>query len=261
MDAENGWRYDVAALLVSGSERGSGRGVRQPRDPIRTKGDDVGENGAGLVFGMIQTPERPEDEADLNRWYDEEHLAEQLACPGVLSARRFVAIAGEPKYLATYDLESPAVLESPEYRRIAESPTAWTTHIHSYATIGKHNVYREITPASLEPKPGGPTGSGLFIQMLDVDPEHEDELNEWSNTEHLPDRLSLPGFLRARRFVATVGDPKYLVIYDLESPDALSTPEYKEMQGSPSERTKRMVAVAQNLVRMTYNDITPKLDS
>jgi hypothetical protein len=220
----------------------------------------VEDGGAGLLLGMMQPdPEHPEYEEDLNRWFSDEHLPERLSCPGFLGARRFRAVAGEPKYLVTYDLESPAVLESPDYLRMAGSPTAWTSRIQSYGFSRGRNVYRDITPASLKPKPGGPTGMGLFIQMLDVDPEHEEELNEWSNTEHLPDRLSLPGFLRARRFVATEGTPKYLVMYDLESTDVLSSPEYKEMQSSPSERTKAMVAAAKNLVRVTYEDITPKL--
>ena len=31
-------------------------------------------------------------EADWNRWYDEVHLPDALACPGVLSGRRYLAV-------------------------------------------------------------------------------------------------------------------------------------------------------------------------
>ena len=33
----------------------------------------------------------PEVEADWNRWYDEVHLPDALACPGVLGGKRFVS--------------------------------------------------------------------------------------------------------------------------------------------------------------------------
>ncbi|MFO1081557.1 MAG: DUF4286 family protein [Reyranellaceae bacterium] len=70
----------------------------------------------------------PEVEADWNRWYDEVHLPDALACPGVLSGRRYVssgAIAeserGERRrrevrlYTTVYELESPAAVETPEF--------------------------------------------------------------------------------------------------------------------------------------------------
>ena len=51
-------------------------------------------------------------------WYEEEHLVERMAIPGFITTRRFRAIEGGPKYLALYDLESPAVLQSEPYLRI-----------------------------------------------------------------------------------------------------------------------------------------------
>jgi hypothetical protein len=61
------------------------------------------------------------DDDDFNRWYFAEHIAERLACPGVLAARRFRAVVGEPRYLALYELESPQALETEEYRSLARS--------------------------------------------------------------------------------------------------------------------------------------------
>ena len=60
----------------------------------------------------------PANEADFNRWYEEEHLDERMAIPGFINARRFTALEGGPKYLALYDLESPDVLQSAPYRHI-----------------------------------------------------------------------------------------------------------------------------------------------
>src|SRR3982750_3594998 len=65
---------------------------------------------------LMMTDIDPANEADFNRWYEEEHLAERMAIPGFINARRFTAIEGGPKYLALYDLESAEVLQSPAYR-------------------------------------------------------------------------------------------------------------------------------------------------
>ena len=61
--------------------------------------------------------------------------------------------------------------------------------------------------------------NGLLLFMTDIDPAHEDEFNRWYEEEHLGERMAIPGFLSARRFQAVQGTPKYLAIYDLESPD------------------------------------------
>jgi hypothetical protein len=39
-------------------------------------------------------------EGEFNRWYEEEDLGERMAIPGFITARRFQAIQGRPKYLA-----------------------------------------------------------------------------------------------------------------------------------------------------------------
>ena len=88
-----------------------------------------------------------EHEADFNRWYEEEHIPERMAIPGFLSARRFRAIEGAPKYLALYELESPEVLESDTYRYwYGEGRTEWTRRILERAANYVRNVYVEILP-------------------------------------------------------------------------------------------------------------------
>ena len=62
--------------------------------------------GTGLL--MLWTDVDPEYEAEFNRWYDEEHLDRLLKVPGFLSASRYVALRGGPKYLAMYELEERA---------------------------------------------------------------------------------------------------------------------------------------------------------
>ena len=98
----------------------------------------------GLLLFMTDIDPAHEDE--FNRWYEEEHLGERMAIPGFLSARRFAAIEGTPKYLAIYDLESPDVLHSAPYRHIAGAgKSAWTRRMETLFVNGRRNVYVGIS--------------------------------------------------------------------------------------------------------------------
>src|SRR3954469_7696222 len=65
-------------------------------------------------------------EAEFNRWYDREHLAERVAIDGFLEARRYVAHRGKPKYLCLYSTATAAVLGSPTYRTVLANQTEWS---------------------------------------------------------------------------------------------------------------------------------------
>ena len=50
-----------------------------------------------------------DDDADYNRWYDEVHVPDLLAVPGITSARRFRVVMSRrstPPYLALYEIET-----------------------------------------------------------------------------------------------------------------------------------------------------------
>ena len=66
--------------------------------------------GTGLL--MAWTDVDPAHEDEFNRWYDEEHIGRLLAVPGFLSAGRYRALRGGPRYLAMYELEDHNVLRS-----------------------------------------------------------------------------------------------------------------------------------------------------
>lgn len=99
--------------------------------------------GTGLLLVMIDVD--PEHEDDFNRWYDGEHLPERLQCPGFLSGRRYLAVDGAPKYLAIYELEDPAVLDTEAHQRLLP-PSEWMQRLSPHFTRFVRNVYLEITP-------------------------------------------------------------------------------------------------------------------
>lgn len=84
---------------------------------------------------------------------------------------------------------------------------------------------------------------GFLLVMMQPPPAMEEEFNAWYDTEHVPERLAVPGFLSARRFVSLDGHPRYLALYDLERPEVLQSPEYLAVSGDAfSPWTKRITS-------------------
>lgn len=102
--------------------------------------------------------------------------------------------------------------------------------------------------------------SGLLLVMADIDPANEEDFNRWYEEEHIPERLSVPGFHRARRFRAVVGGPKYLALYDVENIDVFKSKEYLDFYSGPKETewTRRIVKKQTNFVRNIYMKISDK---
>jgi hypothetical protein len=67
---------------------------------------------------------------------------------------------------------------------------------------------------------------GFLLVTMHAPPAFEEEFNAWYDTEHLPERLAVPGFETASRYVCVSGHPRYLAMYDLARPEVLDSPEY-----------------------------------
>jgi hypothetical protein len=93
-------------------------------------GEALSPSGSGglLVNAMSATPE---GDAELNRWYDEEHIPALSAVPGTLLARRYRATRTTGSLLlALYHLESPEVVSSEAWARAVETP--WTKRVRPF---------------------------------------------------------------------------------------------------------------------------------
>lgn len=96
----------------------------------------------------------------------------------------------------------------------------------------------------------------LLLVMMDVDPSVEEEFNRWYDEEHVPERLAMPGFISGRRFKAVEGGPKYLALYELESPEALQSEVYLRFVSSDrTEWTRRMQQEFRNFTRNVYVEL------
>ena len=177
--------------------------------------------GTGLL--MLWTDIDPEYEEAFNRWYDEEHLERLLAVPGFLSAARYMAIRGGPRYLAMYELDDVSVLRTAAFLddvRFRPSPQRQRA---SGAHVGRNfilNGYRQIFPARTDPVELT-MGPSPYLQMgrIDVPAAIEEEFNDWYNWVYIPTYLTVPGVIRARRYVAVDAQPKYLTVYEFQRGD------------------------------------------
>ena len=102
-------------------------------------------------------------------------------------------------------------------------------------------------------------GGTILVVMMDVDPEHEDEFNEWYNDEHLPERLEIPGYVSARRFKLEEGEGvlKYLCIWELEDGSPLQSEQYKAQRARPSLLRDRANVHIRQRMRGLYKQIYP----
>lgn len=85
----------------------------------------------------------------------------------------------------------------------------------------------------------------LYYDIAGDNADHD----EWHTYEHLHERLSIPGFLRATRWVAKAATPKYLVIYELSGTDVGTSAAYLERLNHPTPWTSAMMSRFRNMIR------------
>ena len=72
----------------------------------------------------------------------------------------------------------------------------------------------------------------------------------WHSREHLPERVAIPGFLRARRCVTLEADaPRYFVLYELKDAAILTSPAYLARLNQPTPWTAKTMESVRALSR------------
>ena len=92
-------------------------------------------------------------------------------------------------------------------------------------------------------------GSAAMLLAFDVAAEAVDEHDRWHTHEHLPERLSIPGFLRGTRWLAAEGAPRYMVLYEVASLATLTSPAYLERLDHPTPWTTKIMAYYRGMSR------------
>jgi hypothetical protein len=92
-------------------------------------------------------------------------------------------------------------------------------------------------------------GKGMLLTSMNIEPSEEPEFNRWYDREHLEERVAIPGFLEARRYVAHQGNPKYLSLYSTETFEVLDSPAYRIALANQTAWSKTNIARFKNMIR------------
>jgi len=96
-------------------------------------------------------------------------------------------------------------------------------------------------------------GKGMLITFSETPPEVEEDFNEWYNREHIDERVWMPGFHRARRYVDANNnaDIKYFATYETDKVEDLADPEYMELLKDQSDWSKKVMSTFTKFDRIT----------
>ena len=85
----------------------------------------------------------------------------------------------------------------------------------------------------------------LFYDFEGDTTDHDD----WHSYEHFHERLSVPGFLRASRWIATAGAPKYMVMYEVDGVEVATSEAYLDRLNNPTEWTSEVMPRLHGMTR------------
>lgn len=197
----------------------------------------------------------PEHEDELNDWYELEHLPLVVAAPGFVAGRRYRVADAPLKYLAWYDTVDERVEAGAEFQHIVEHPTPWSQRMRRlYGEARERMNFKLMCEAGAVPQADTPW---LYIVHTDIPDDIVGEYNAWYDSEHLPRLVTVPGVVRARRYAAVSGHPRYLTAYELTDPEAFESPEGLKARKTPW--TARMRSLFHNTRRRMCSLVTPSL--
>jgi len=167
---------------------------------------------------------------EFHDFYNTEHIPERLSIPGFVTAQRYAAIEGGPRWLALYELATPAVLKTPaycHYKGAGETP--WTKRVLLPSRPNYRRSVYELLWSDLsethEPVPAGPPGLfSLRLTGAATDAGSATIVDE----ADLQALLASPGVGRVRLYRDADASPEHLVLADLNGIWAVQTVEFRQ---------------------------------
>jgi hypothetical protein len=89
---------------------------------------------------VVETDVVPQAEADLNAWYDREHLPGLAAVPGTVRAARYRSLDGGPRYHACYELATQDAFGSAPW--LAVRATDWSSRVRPAFVNTRRMMFR-----------------------------------------------------------------------------------------------------------------------
>ena len=83
-------------------------------------------------------------------------------------------------------------------------------------------------------------GKAILAVWNETLPEDEQDFNDWYLREHIPERTSVPGMVRGRRYESLDSAPKNMALYEALTLDVLTSGAYRTQLANPTPWTKRI---------------------
>lgn len=215
---------------------------------------EEGVRAMRMLFARMNVDEEAEDE--FHAWYDNEHMDQARAIPGFGSEhRRYEAVSlkgkhwdyrPNPRFTAIYEVDGDADLlstvNSDEYKSWSGDFLAkWQKRTQNEVSVLTEQIFGAE---------GQVDHDHVLLVQMNVIPEHEQEFNDWYDSEHIPQTPRIPGFgTDHRRFRSLEVEgkywhykalPKYTAVYSIEAGadllKAINSKEYKTWSGDFLER-------------------------
>ena len=99
---------------------------------------------------------------------------------------------------------------------------------------------------------------GILIAAMDFSDVAADEFHDWYDLEHIPERLRVPGFLNAERWIGSANPKQSVALYDLDNVGVLHSAPYQAVGGANGTPwTKRVTGRTKSLIRLEGEQVLP----
>ncbi len=96
-------------------------------------------------------------------------------------------------------------------------------------------------------------GNAAMLLFFDIVPEAIADFDDWLTGEHFAERVAIPGFIRAQRWVAQTPGPRNFIVYEVADLDVLSSAAYRDRLDHPTPWTARMMPHFRGMARGFMN--------
>ena len=91
--------------------------------------------------------------------------------------------------------------------------------------------------------------TGMVVIWNDIKEGMRDEFVQWHSIEHLPERVSIPGFISGQRWYGEHASPQYLTTYVTQNTGVLTSDAYIQRLNDPTPWTLKTVAAFRHTCR------------
>ena len=94
-------------------------------------------------------------------------------------------------------------------------------------------------------------GEGAICIWNDITPAGRSEFYAWHLTEHMPERVGIPGFCRGRRYIRADDrtHPEFFTLYETVTPQVLLGQDYANRLNEPTDWTKHATQAFRHTAR------------